>query len=442
MLGLIVIFLITIISFLIGNFFSYKKLLFSPGFGFFGGFILSIGYSFLYYKKWNLNLSIETVKVFVVGFLTFLCFMLITQQIVRQISLKKHVDLPFSLTSLYKQPIKVSFEKYKLILFCVLQVLLLILIVLDLKRLGMRSLSEAIFSFRETSLEEGISAIIPGYLRRIRRLCIASGYIWMYILIYDIVNGIKKNRFWLILNILLSIGNDILFGARTGLISILLAGMVQYYIIYESKDRWNRKIKTKTLMIGALVVLTVLWTFPTLGSLIGRSGTDDFSAYIAKYLSAEIKNLDLFVRNGRYGTDIYHNQTLAFLLNYLSGKFGLPDLTRTIYLNYNFYKSFNLGNVYTTFYPFYYDSGLLGVFFYTAVIAVLSEVCFLKATTYNNEKINKISIGILIYSYMFFTFAFSFFSNKFYEMIINEVFIESLIDWILIKIYLQIKIRK
>ena len=441
MAGLIIVFIVVLFCFFIGQSMTYKNILFSPQFGLFGGFILSIGFCFFWANRWEVELSEETIKVLCVGFITFLFVSLSTHNIGRRIKIKKKKNVSFKEEiQTGKIELDTCLTNSKLIGFAVFQFLVIILLIYSLRRIGMRSISEAIFYLRRVSLAEGLASLVPGYLRRIRRLCVASGYIWTYVLIYQSLNNVNRYSIWLVINIFFSIINDALFGARTGMVSFAIASVVQFYFLYEAKGNWNEKIKVKSQIRVIVLAVALIWSFQAIGDLMGRLGTVDFSEYIAKYLSAKIKNLDTFVRQERYGTDIYTNQTFSFLLNYLSGKFGLPDLTRNVYLPYNFVNGYNLGNVYTTFYPFYYDNGIAGVVIYTALMAFIGEISFLKATFKNKKKYNEINIGIIIYSYMFFTFAFCFFSNKFYEMIFNEVFLESLVYWIAVKWFLNLRI--
>ena len=96
--------------------------------------------------------------------------------------------------------------------------------------------------------------------------------------------------------------------------------------------------------------------------------------------------------------------------------------------------NFSLGNVYTTFYPYIYDFGYVGIPILVTIMAVVSQLFFELA---KREKISQVpGIMTLIYGYIFPTIVQVFFSNKFYEDLLDIKFIKICILWILYNIIL------
>ena len=53
----------------------------------------------------------------------------------------------------------------------------------------------------------------------------------------------------------------------------------------------------------------------------------------------------------------------------------------------------------------------------------------------------KIRFSILFYSYVWYTVIFSFFSDKFYEMIFNTAFIWTLVSWAVLVGFFNMKVK-
>ena len=89
-----------------------------------------------------------------------------------------------------------------------------------------------------------------------------------------------------------------------------------------------------------------------------------------------------------------------------------------------------IGNVYTIFFDFICDLGYPGVFVYTTIMAIITqvvfEICMLVLLNKNETK-----IVIIAYTYMFGGIIFAFFGNKFFPQIISMGFVKYLILWYL-----------
>ena len=114
----------------------------------------------------------------------------------------------------------------------------------------------------------------------------------------------------------------------------------------------------------------------------------------------------------------------------------MSDWVYPLDLPYQTANGLNTGNIYTTFYAYIYDFGYIGIIILPFIIGFVSEIIYIKAknTNLNNEKIN---LSIILYSYIFYTLAFSFFSNKFFEGTCTPTFIKYVIIWLLLKYIIQ-----
>jgi len=393
------------------------------------GFVPSSFLAFFYVRKWSLDLSNPTLYVLAGGSILFSVTSIITYILLNATRAKKHKS--YITSDDFNAP---YVEKWKLIFFVLLQILVLYWIIKALFAIGNTSqLSQAIYYYRYTTTFTNDIIELPRFLALFRGLCMAAGYIWVYLLILGILNRNKKNFFLLIINLVFCCIINMMFGSRTGIIQLFFAGMIQYYMITGKRNEWKTKFKIKHIIYALIIVVIMIASFQMLGGIIGRGSTTNFNDYIAKYLSAEIKNLDIYIRKHDFGSQIEKNQTFIYAINYLSRKLGKPSWRHQLDLPFLKINGFNLGNVYTAYYAYLYDYGYIGVVFCTMLMAVISQIIFYKAA-YKKEKI--MSVYIIIYSYLGFAILFSFFSNKFYEMVFNRTFVRFVIFWYLLNIFL------
>ena len=405
-------FCVLLLLFFISLITSYKGMILSPQVGVIAGFLLSVGYGFSWVNEYEISLSDRTMTILIVGCSLFVFSCFLFQLFFGTFGMgrsKIHKDIIGSVSYI---------ETWKLSLFLAFQIIIFSWLILFLAKLGgTGKITDAIYVFRHANTFTEDKIKLPRLLNLLRRISIGSGYFWGYYLIYTLIKKGKTNKGLLASNLLFGVINNIVLGARTGAIIVLVALVTLVYTFtYINK---KKKIRMRTVLLGIIIFLAVGFSFKQFGSILGRDIQFDFSEYLAIYLSAEIKNLDTFVRNNPGGATLYNCQTLIYLINWFSGKFGLPNWTHELDVPFYHLKGHNLGNVSTMFYAFYYDDGLRGVIIYTIIMAFISSYVFVKAINDCKRNSNRFSFSLLFYSYMYFCFLFSFFSNKFYEHIFN-----------------------
>lgn len=412
-------------------FLSKKKSYFSPEFSFSVCFIPGILYAFFYVEKWNLNMTAKTCMIIFTGIFVFYLVSELTSLLFdRQNKTKKNLE------NLNIQTENIS--KNKLIfLFCLNSLILVLTYVFLINNYG-NSISEAMFSYRlNTNSGDLYSEKLPSILKLMRRFSISASYIFTYLFSYSIIAKKKNNRNILLMNIIICLLIALSLGGRGEALQIIFGGIVQYYFLYKFNNNMKKLSPRSITMMVSIFILLIL-TFSYIGKLLGRQMDFlDFNDYIAVYLSAELKNLDSLVRESSIVYSFDFKQTFSNFVNSILSKVSsLPNVEYAV--PYRYINGTALGNVGTVFYPFYYDARFIGVVIYTSIMAFICQLSYIKA---NNETFqSKISIRILIYSYIWYTIIFSFFSNKFFEMIFNPVFIWTLVAWFITKVFLEYKI--
>lgn len=402
-----------------------KKNLLTPQFGFTVSFIFSVGYAIFSLDYIQLDLSFSTFIVILSGVAIFFVTSYIMEYILNrnkryiyEISNEVYIEDVDNEPSLVISPLI-------LCLYIVAELFVIYMYrAFYIRVTGISLFTEAMYIYRHTVMftNEYVESI-SYYILFLRRFCVASGYIFSYVLIHSILYKYKSNKILLTINIVLVTFLNSLSGSRGPSVIYILSILIQVYLLNGNKQQWKKRTKLKIVFIGIVVALVLMYAFQLLGNLMGRSSTKTLADYLAVYVSAPIKNLDTFLKNGQFGSTISTNQTLVYVVNYFAKILGIASWTHTTDqpFRYNSY-GYGLGNVYTTFYAFLYDARVLGLIFYTMLMSIISQIIMNKATKQWNSRRPRVRVSILVYSYMFPYLCMSFFSNKFYENIFNPLF--------------------
>lgn len=130
-------------------------------------------------------------------------------------------------------------------------------------------------------------------------------------------------------------------------------------------------------------------------------------------------------------TDEIRNIIDNMLDTYLGGKYGISQYLYQLDLPFLKHNGLNTGNVYTTFYQFYYDFGYDGIVPLMAIIALYFSCAYRKI--YNNKPFT-----IIIYAYLFNDLIMLIFSDRFYETVASIGFVKHLlVTFILYKVLID-----
>lgn len=287
---------------------------------------------------------------------------------------------------------------------------------------GGGSLPELTMAFRE-DIHSGVSNFkIPVYISIITRYTITVSYFSSFLVSILVIFKKKRNFLkWLsILQIIVSLFDGLLSGAKGTMIEVLVRFAVIYIIIlywYYKSTRLPRKFYFKLFVIGAIFFLS----FKGLGLLVGREIEDDRSNFdvLAEYCGAEIKNFDLYM-HGVDGND--------------KSKFVGEECFWTIYKDFNSnyiryprdFQNINgshLGNVYTQYYSLHKEFGWAGVIVGSFIMSLICMMMYNNVLRLmNRQDIYKLSV--FIYSFIAMSVFMAFFSFKFSETVITTNFIK------------------
>ncbi len=432
-----------LIILLIICYFLEEKDVISPAFIFIFGFSFQSLWAIFYSKAWELKLHLNTFFVILFGSLIFFCASQALKKYMRQKSKKNKKEYKINL-------IKIDIWKQLLTIIFVLAVSIIYLVYVfkgaNMQFEGISSIPKAIAQYDQLLKFSNIFNTVkaPSIVENLRLVSTAIGYWFIYVLINNYLINKKVDILALII-IIISALNTTLTGSRGSIIMMIISSGVFFIILKNRQSRNKFELNYKTMALIAIIGIIMLTSFVPLAKALGRNINIKTTDYLAIYIGAEVKNLDIFlqkkdkiIKNNILGSQTFYSaiQTIGsktkLIRNYKPYKLDLP---------FNKINGYNLGNVYTTFYPFIYDFGYLGLILLTLIMAIISQYIYEKVRLFKNN--NQPSLYVLVYGTIFSCLLFSFFSNKFYENVISMYFVKTLIVWYICNyFYCKLEIKK
>lgn len=350
---------------------------------------------------------------------------------------------------------KIHVNKWLTIGIIILQILTIVFFVKYLKNISvaydgkLRSLTELISLYDVmtkfwTDIFKQLNVPIPMIYRILNPIVSAIAYLYIYITVNNYI-ATKKVEWPHIIIIFLQCILIILNGSRSPLFRILTMIIMLSYIMLC----WCKKIKKGDIRLlfklAGLVICTAIFFIIVL-SIMGRSGkgAEKIMYYLFVYIGAPIVNLDNFIidRMPAINTRLVGEQTFRSLYNYV-GK--LLHINAFSYGGVNpFVFSSNgieIGNVFTTFYPYMYDFKFAGIAPLTAIVAIYYVFTYQKLIEYRGKN-KKINLQLYFFAYLFNDLIMQSFSSRFYETVFDAPFIKLFILSIVIdNIFIEHKIQ-
>lgn len=178
---------------------------------------------------------------------------------------------------------------------------------------------------------------------------------------------------------------------------------------------------------------------------MGRDADFSFSEYVFTYLGAPLYNLDSVLSSSNHinNANIWGQQSFKGLYSFF---YKISGQEKNIIDNINVFNfsrnGIETGNVYTTFYPFYYDFGYIGIMPLIMVIALYYINNYKLLIQDKRQKMSLINFRLFIFSYLYNDLIMLVFSNRFYGTIFDISFIKMIIiAWLLKSICIDREFR-
>lgn len=400
-----------------------KHFLLTPEFGLLSGFILAFVVCSANIKKWDLQFSSQTFIVVIFGFVTIVIVSLMSKSLFK---------INKTLFAKFQRPDnkEIHVNRGILIIWTIVSIINLILVARFLMiTTGSTSLQFGINAYRTQIYNTKNAEVMPFFIRIFRSMSIYSGYIFLYLVLYNILNKIKnRNNIFYIINIVCAVVSSLIVGGSRGsLLQYIVSGITIYCTLYSIK---RYSAFTFKQVFCVLIILGIfMLIFGQLSTWLGRGEVENLRDTISIYLSGGIINLDTYLSK----SDIFRSEKNYTFIELINSYFRLTGQPYRQYRGiladtYMIRNGVNMGNVYTMFASYYHDGGMAGVFVYSAIMALIGQwILFLSIKYHKNGSIN---IALIIYGYLYFDLVQCNFSNRFY----SQLFCDTMIKFILFSI--------
>lgn len=438
---------LVLVLILIAAYFLNDRELMSPSVLFSGSFAFSGLWALAYAQKWSLEPSSLTVTVLIFGGVEFVLVAVFIHMFFRFVRSKKMANnnrleqsTNYDAYSENKrdsiQPFTVA--PWKLVVIITVLVVGILYTIYSIKKIGVgMSLGDAIYYVRVQTIFVINGNTLPRTVTIMRNFSLSCGFFFGYLLARERLY-FHKTSISNVVIVLLAVVTTLLMGDRTEMVVILIAIFCFYYCLSRGQKGWSRQKNGRFIASTLAVGVVVLLAFPGIAELLGResdAGSNSFD-YLSVYIGAEIKNLDIFLRNAviPVPSTMWGSQTFVNILPWFAKIFNFTLSGEGLTLPYQTVNGVYLGNVYTTYYAYLYDFGLLGVFTLIPVMAGISQSFFERIISIKDPK--RVPYSFLIYSNIVSSLVLSFFSNKFFEQIFSRTFILIILFWVFLNVFI------
>lgn len=393
---LILLFLFFIILLFI-TYYLFDKDFMAPSFILTAMYIVSIGVALLNYKEWGLSdYSSTTFFIILGGAVLFI----LVGFVVKLVVYPTNYQISTSVDVALKQPHNLRINKPITIVLTIVNVIIVYLWAHAVRNIvgSAGSFSQMMESFRAiTSYSVDPTESIPGYIQQLSKIPTVSGYIYGFVLCYNLALGSIKKQDWLwcLPNIMLYVVLSIFSSNRLNLLGLIGAYIIYFYVTRQEVTTRSSSLKNflKLFTIFAVALLV----FYAIRILVGRRGSADtgFMDYISIYVGAPVKLLDLFIKQPIHDLSIWGKETFVSINGTLRELgFNIPKYL--MHKEFRTYNGIELGNVYSAYRSWYADFGVVGVIVLQSLLSLFYNVYYyvMKKKGFILHK-----IAVLLYGY-------------------------------------------
>lgn len=362
-------------------------------------FLLSTTFALLYADEWNVEFNIYTSLFIASGLLCFSISEIAFRFVYcRQLQSKYH-------------GYKIYANKYLVISKQVLLIIILFELIIiyaffqDIMRLVGGSVTDVSSYFHAyrvialNNLKDGGEQLVNEYIQFALRIVSALGYLFAFVFMKNIVdkrlNILLKVQYILI--IVLSIVPSMMGAGRSGILKILSALLIYYYICWHLRYGWNKNLSWKYIRFGLILFFVCAPLFYYSLEMLGRETNLSLVDYISTYLGSSIFLLDDYLKNPTY-CHSWGEESL-FGVKKLLAFLGVSEMPTEYNLEFR-----SLGMTYSNVYTFFrrplHDFGYIGMYVFVASISTLFSWMYYKKIKY--QKLGVSYKWIIAYGYLYY----------------------------------------
>lgn len=393
-------------------------------------------------SHYAVTIHFQTVAVITCGLCVFTFFGILSSGIKNRIA-KASIQIPF-------KPTYISIPSICVYSLIALQLITIIFFIKYLRDIAaawgsggssiaeMVSLYDTMTKFWTQTFRE-LNVHIPMVYRIGNPVSSAAAYVVIYVAVNNYIVCRKIKISHIIVFVLLCV-LILLNGSRSPLMRIVTMVVILVYIFYYRMCGKKKNDIKAFLKLASLMLIMVVFMFATLFIMGRASKLENIFGYLFIYMGAPIVNLDNFLCTAKVSlfkglsSNLFGEHTFQGLYAYIGKWFKVAAFTNIENIN-TFTFSANgieIGNVYTTFYPFIYDFGYIGVLPLISIVAIYYTFTY----TYILRKPvhSKFDFRLFIYSYLFNDVIMLTFSSRFYETVFDSPFIKFfVVSWFIVK---------
>ncbi len=364
-------------------------------------FILSTAFAVLYVDKWGIIFRFDSFLILTSGLFLFCAVTVVLKQIFLKCESDDITTCDYNCSNDKPQFILISLFVIFDLLVCAWYYVTLTQYV-GTDTLGFSELAARYREIRTLELAEGVTGdAAGGLLNQFLKVVKASGYVASFLIISFSVrkSGLPKIRtIGLIVTTVLSLVPSFLNASRGEVIKLICFMFIVYYIIWQQKYDWKRDFSRKMVRIGLVALVIGIPIFYYAASWMGRSTQIEMMDYVPLYLGASIQLFNLYVGKPVLAKGFGEESLVG--LSKLASILGFGNMSTSMNLeqrDLGFYSS----NVYTFFRRPLHDFGLLGMYVFTIMVALLFSYIYYGKIR-NRKKSSFTDRWVLVYGYLYY----------------------------------------
>lgn len=362
-------------------------------------FIISTTFALLNIENWNEEFSVDTVLLIVIGLIVFIIaevmfrFFFCGQLRGKTIVCEEDNDEPVMIKSWILSII---------IIFDVIIICLYLRSIIKTVGGSMMSISSYFHAYRVMgirSMNSSGTSITSGFINFALRFVSGTGYMAGYMLMYNlVVKGARMgNQSKYLIITILCILRSMMSGGRSGILKMLSALLIYYYICWHQKHGWTKNLSWKYIRIGIIAFFIMAPVFYFSLGLLGRQTNLTFTDYVSGYLAGSIFLLDKYIKAPTKCTS-WGEESLVGVRKLLAA-IGIEDASTKYNLEF---RSLGIGrsNVYTFFRRPLHDFGFVGMCVFVALISFFFAWIYYRKIKYQPRF--KCSGWTIAYGYLYY----------------------------------------
>ena len=362
-------------------------------------FIISTTFAILNINNWDATFSFDTTILISTGMLAF-----VFAEVLFRFLFCGQLRGSYTITEEYDDA-QISIKPWILTAIILFDVVIIYLYLRSIFRVvggSMTNIYSYFHAYRVmgiNSLENEGTSITFGPINSLLRFVTGFGYMGAYMLTRNAVqrNATISAQIKYLIIIVLSILPSMMSGGRTGILRMIAALLILYYISWHQKNGWTRNLSLKYVRIGLIAFFVLAPSFYFSLGLLGRVTNRTMTDYISDYLASSIFLLDQYLEAPTQCIS-WAEESLVGVRKLLS-VLGIGEPSTKYNLEFR-YLGIGRSNVYTFFRRPLHDFGYFGMYVFVILIAFFFAWMYYKKIKYQPR--NKCMGYIITYGYLYY----------------------------------------